>query len=378
MSIMNLRKELKTIPLIKLLSSLKITVTCLLILFALTFWGTVAQVENGLYAAQERYFNSLFFLAFGFIPMPGARLVLWILFINLAAATVMRFVFRWQRAGILIIHGGLLLYFVAAFVTFHGSVDSQVTIMEGGAANVSTAYHQWELSVWKSSGPHAKTVTAISADHFHAGQTFPLNQEGLTIRVQAYYPNSEAYTAGPAAPKQYVSASGIAALKEIPLNKEPERNLPGGIFQITGKNGEQTVLLYGAEVEPARLASDAGEYFVQLRRKRHPLPFLLTLKDFRKEIYPNTDVARSYESLVEISNEKVGREVLISMNEPLRYKDYTLYQASFTLDEMGRESSTLAVVKNTGRLLPYIASLLTFAGLAFHFLAMALTGKRFQ
>ena len=58
---------------LKLLSSVRITVVCIFLLFVLTFWGTVAQVQQGLYIAQERFFNSFFFLAGGFFPFPGCR-----------------------------------------------------------------------------------------------------------------------------------------------------------------------------------------------------------------------------------------------------------------------------------------------------------------
>ena len=46
---------------IKFLSSSRITVVCLFLLFILTFWGTIAQVQQGLYAAQDRFFNSYLF-----------------------------------------------------------------------------------------------------------------------------------------------------------------------------------------------------------------------------------------------------------------------------------------------------------------------------
>src|SRR5947207_6097190 len=110
---------------LKILSSVRITVVCLFLLFILTFWGTVAQVQQGLYVAQERFFNSFFFLAGGFFPFPGAQLVLWILFINLLCTTIVRFskYRKWSYAGILIIHFGLLLYFAAAYIIFQVSKE---------------------------------------------------------------------------------------------------------------------------------------------------------------------------------------------------------------------------------------------------------------
>ena len=40
----------------RFLGSVRITVACLFLLFILTFWGTIAQVQQGLYAAQDRFF----------------------------------------------------------------------------------------------------------------------------------------------------------------------------------------------------------------------------------------------------------------------------------------------------------------------------------
>ena len=51
---------------IKFLSSPRITVVCLFLLFILTFWGTIAQVQQGLYLAQERYFFNSFFFSAGY------------------------------------------------------------------------------------------------------------------------------------------------------------------------------------------------------------------------------------------------------------------------------------------------------------------------
>jgi cytochrome c biogenesis protein ResB len=86
-------------------------------------------------------------------------------------------------------------------------------------------------------------------------------------------------------------------------------------------------------------------------------------------------MAKAYESLVTITTGDLNRQVKIYMNNPLRYKDYTLYQASYDVDSTGREYSTLAVVRNSAQFLPYVACLLVFLGLALHFLIQALSSK---
>ena len=117
--IKKIRQKYGKIPVIRFLTSVKIMVVCLLTLFYLTLAGTVYQVYNGLYLAQERFFNSFVFLLGGFFPVPGAQLVLWILFINLVFVAIFRLEYTRKTIGLTIIHFGLLIYLVAAFFTFH-------------------------------------------------------------------------------------------------------------------------------------------------------------------------------------------------------------------------------------------------------------------
>jgi cytochrome c biogenesis protein ResB len=241
--------------LIKLLSSLRITVACLFLLFVLTFWGTIAQVQHGLYAAQERYFSSFVFLAAGFMPFPGAQSVLWALFVNLICSLIvtLKKYTQWVNSGLLIIHLGLILYFVAAFMIFHFSQESSVRLAEGEQTNVSVS--------------------------------------------------------------------------------------------------------------------------TQPTIKRLPLPFTIRLEHFKAEFHPGTEVAKSFESMVTLTTGSLERQVRIYMNNPLRYKDYTIYQASYDTDSTGRQHSTLAVVKNFARVLPYIACFAVFLGLALHFLIQSFIAK---
>lgn len=370
------RKQLIQNPVIKALSSVKLAVVCLVLLFILTLWGTIDQVYHGLYLAQARFFNSLVFTFWGFVPFPGAQLVLWVLFANLVCAAIVRLVIRWSKAGIVIIHFGLLLFFIAAFVTFHGIEEAQVTLREGEATNVSQAYHHWELSVWTEEGDK-KEVAAVDAGRFAVGQMVRFEKYGLTATVKSFCRNCDAYTDSAVGPADVPrNSSGIRTLKPMPLDQAPEKNFPGGIFHLQGSDqGEEDILLYGGEPDPLTVTKGEKTYYVMLRHKRFPLPFTIRLKDFMMERHPNTEVARSYQSLVEVLSRGVSREVLISMNEPLRHKSYALYQSSYAVDNAGRESSTLAVVKNAGRLLPYLATFVTFAGLAAHLLILAFDSR---
>ncbi len=377
---MNLRQYFSQSPVVRVLSSVRVTVVCLLLLYFLTLVGTVAQIQEGLYLAQRRYFESFFFLAFGFLPFPGAQAVMWVLFFNLLCAAAKHFVYRWQRIGIIIIHAGLLLFLVSGYMTLHTARESHLTLSEGQASNTSVAYHDWEVAIWEDTPPvdnltTSRDVISLDTRYFRRGQEMDLKELGVRWIVTEYHHNCEAYKGQGS--NTIRNASGLVRFAAAPLFKEPEKNTPGGIFRITsGDSAGIDVLLYGGENIPTPVTIGFKTYNMMLRLKHFPLPFMVRLKEFKKEEHPGTQTPRSFQSLVEIEVNKAWREKLISMNEPLRYNDFTFYQASYAVDRMGLESSTLAVVKNAGRLMPYISTFVTFMGLVVHFGTAALRPRK--
>ena len=362
---------------IKLLSSAKITVVCLFLLFILTFWGTIAQVQQGLYAAQDRFFNSFFFLAGGFIPFPGAQLVLWVFFVNLICSMILTFkkYSKWENSGLLIIHLGLILYFIAAFMIFHASQESNVRLAEGQGTNVSVSYQAWELAYWKDDGSE-RQVTAVDVNNFKPGYQIPFEDKDFTLTVNKFYLNSDAFNDSSVKRDTITfNVSGITLLTDKPIDKEREANIEGGIFDLKVNNQFCSLILYGAEAQATPVPIGGKNYYFILRHKRFPLPFTIRLDHFKAEFHPGTEMAKNYESLVTITTGTLERQVRIYMNNPLRYKDYTVYQASYDSDSMGRRYSTLAVVKNYARIMPYIACLFVFFGLALHFLIQAFAAK---
>jgi hypothetical protein len=107
-------------------------------------------------------------------------------------------------------------------------------------------------------------------------------------------------------------------------------------------------------------------YSLALRPRREYLPYSLTLQDFRHDIYPGTDIPKNFSSLVRLRNPARGedREVLIYMNQPLRYDGKAFFQASFG---KGDTLSILQVVENPGWILPYVSCVLVAIGLIVHF-----------
>lgn len=355
------------------LASVQITVVCLFLLFVLTLWGTIAQVHQGLYIAQERFFNSFYFMAGGFFPFPGAQLVLWVMFFNLVAATITRFrkYKNWSYAGILLTHFGLWLYFIAAFVTFQLAKESNVRLAEGSSTNVSTSYTEWEIAYWKEKD-FPRKVTAIDTRLLHKGKVVPFSNVQWQLKLDEYYPNAIGFTkALPADGKKYLNASGITVLQSKKIEQEREKNTAGAILTFINKGEAKEFILYGSEDEPMAFKVGEETVYFALRHTKFQLPFKIKLDEFKAEFHPGTQMAKSYESWVEVIKSTGSRKAHIYMNNPLREKDYALYQSSYDVDDAGNKHSTLAVVKNAGSFLPYVACMVVFLGLALHLLISA-------
>ena len=366
---------IKRYPVVRLLIDLRVTVVCLALLFVLTFLGTIHQIDNGIYSAQKTYFESFFTLAAGFVPLPGAQLVLWVLFVNLVAATIYRFAYRLRRVGILIIHGGLFALFFGMFFTQYFAQESFLSLLEGEGGNVTTDYFDWEVAVWDPAG-ETRRVAAVDAAELAGGNAVTVARYGLELRAQRYYANAQAFSRAGGTPSQWINGSGIDSLVEARVSPDPQDNFPGVLLTVSHPGGSADVLLYGADVAPASVPVAGGRLALSLRRKHYAMPLILTLDDFRADFHPNSDTPSSFESDVTLSTPQFTRSARISMNHPLRHAGYTFYQASYAIDATGQETSTLAVVHNRSRVVPYVGALVVGAGLAVHFIQTLVLRRR--
>ena len=350
---------------------MRISVVCLLLLLILTAWGTVYQAQYGLYASQVRFFTSWYFLVGGFLPLPGAQLVLWVLFFNLAASMLFRVNYSFANIGNILTHGGFLFLLAGSFVTYKFSQESYLPLTEKEVSNVSLDRRDWELAVWSDGGfGNEKKVTALSISPKQVGEEIDFPEFGFKAMVQNYYRNCEASqdsgNGGFAA-----NAEGINNLRTRRPSQDPEDDMAGANLRLKPLGGEsQQMLIYGGQMTPNTFVSNGKTIQITLRKARHPLPITIKLIDVKKEEYPGTGIARVYQSDVEVKGEGMNLKTRINMNHPLHYKDFTFYQASYSADAQGRESSVFAVVQNQGRLLPYISGTMIFGGMVIHFLVM--------
>lgn len=364
-------------------TSLKLTVVLLCLGALLVLVGTFAQVNEGLYQAQARYFKS--WLIFGTtmfgtnipIPLPGGYLLGTLLLANLLAAHIKRFQFTTKKLGIHLIHGGMILLLLGQLLTDAFSTESAMRLAEGESRNYSQDFHANELAIIDRSNPNHDEVVSIPEKMIAGQQEIRHEKLPFSLRVKNYWPNSALLDApfSNSIPVQVTQGMGRGA-HVLPMKTTTamdERNIPSAIVEVAGPQGSLGTWLVNS-VSSAKQEFDFGgkTYEIALRFTRHYKPFALKLLEFKHEKYRGTEIPRNYQSRVRIDNQKTGeeREVDIYMNNPLRYNGETYYQASFDPDNDKRinKVTILQVVRNPSWLTPYLACALITLGLIVQFM----------
>jgi len=344
----------------------KIFVFAIIWMMVLVVLGTLAQKDMGLYAAQNRYFSS-WITWFWFAPMPGGRLTLIIIFINLSFFFFNKSIWKLKKLGIIVLHLGGILLLVGGGLTAMFSSEGNMIIEEGTKSNYVEDYHYMELALINTSAIDFDEFTVFDQSLLIKNQTLTHNNLNFEIEIISYLENCEPdKRTSPSAP-HYKGMLKNFMLKELKPEKEDNWNRPGIIYKISN-SGTSTDGMYGiflGQPVPQTVSIKEKDFTIILRRKRTYLPFSIELIDFKKILHPGTDIPKSYSSDIILIENGVSRKIRIQMNEPLRHKGYTFYQSSF-VEGPDNETSIFAVVKNYGRLFPYISSIIMCVGLLFH------------
>jgi len=365
--------------LIKFFTSLRLTVVLLVLSLVLVFVGTLAEVHLGLYKAQTGFFRSFFIYwhpenAAWKIPVfPGGYSLGMALLLNLVAAHVSRFKFSREKIGLWIIHAGLVLLILGQLATDMFAVESQMHLRQGQMKNYSQSDRVDELAVTDATDKKLETVVAIS-ERLLAGKGDIGNaQLPFVVRVKEFYANSLLATnAAPGFTRVNVEAGFGTDLWWKPVPRETamdRRDMPSALVEIMTPQGSLGTWLVSDWLEqPQTFTANRRTYQLQLRPERFYLPFSLRLLRFQHDVYEGTDIPKNFSSQMLLNRPDTGehREVLIYMNNPLRYDGRTFYQASFDTDNQG---TILQVVKNPGWLTPYLACVLIATGMVVQFLS---------
>lgn len=357
---------------------------CILFLLALllTFIGTLYQVDHGLYEAQRLYFDSFYVIHYFFdvvpVPLPGVFLIMCLLALNLIVGGMIRMRKDWKRAGVLIIHVGILIMLAGGLVKRAYATEGHMALHEGDSANEYVSYSNWELAIAKANaeGEVPEYIIPDSAlrniDADNPGQ-IALDELPFQLEVTDYMVNAQPMPAS--APMAVGKPLDGVVLRELDRQPQIEQNQPGAYLRAKTANGqEQEGIVWGDSwfwpVEPWIIETESGPYAVTLRKKSWPVPFEITLDDFQMEKHPGTQMAASYSSFVTKTQGNSDQNVHISMNAPLRYKGYTVYQESWGPSNGDPNTplwSQLRVVRNPSDQWPLYSCIVISIGLVLHF-----------
>lgn len=363
--------------LVKIFTSLRLTVVLLALGLILVFWGTLAQVNLGLYKAQNEYFRSFFIFwqpqgASWKLPIfPGGYLVGGLLLINLFAAHFRYYRTSWKKLGIAIIHIGIVMLLLGQLLTDLLSVESHMHIRNGESKNYSEAGRSFELAIVDTSDEKEDKVVAIAGHRLEKSGDIAHAELPFAVRVKKYLPNSELSQNQAAGFEPVGSTHGVgqnAWWRLLPHETEMEqRDIPSAVVELVTPQGSLgAYLVSGYLSQPQEITHNGRNYQIELRPERFYKPFSLHLIEFRHDRYPGTEIPKDFSSLVLLQRPDTGerREVRIYMNNPLRYNGETYYQSSFDKDDQG---TVLQVVHNPGWLTPYFACVLVALGLCIQF-----------
>ena len=370
-------------PALRFLSSLELTIVAMSALMVLVVACTLAQVHLGTFGAVKVYIRSTFVYwspegSSWRVPVfPGGALVGSVLLANLLAAHWLGLERSWRKAGMWTIHLGLILLFAGEFVTGAFQVESHLAVEEGQTKSYSEESRRTELVLLDTTDPAHDRVYAVPVELFSRLGDIKDAKLPVTLRVRRFLPNASledaAVTDGMAT--QGVGL-GVKAFEAPVVSRDDEADqVTAYVEALDGGRSLGTWLLSNG-VSAAQGFSLAGRsYRLAIRPVRHYLPYTLTLSKFHHDVYPGTDIPKNFSSQVRLSDPVKGqqRDVLISMNNPLRYQGKTFFQSSFGKNDT---LSIFQVIENPGWQLPYLSCLLVTLGLFIHFMTRLRGGMK--
>lgn len=301
-----------------------------------------------------------------------------------------------KRAGIVLLHAGVLLLMLNEINVASQHIETQMTINEGQTSNFTQDTRTVELAVIDRSGEDNDTEIVIPKEMLKRSAK---NEQKISdprlpfdLKVVDFQQNSQIEKAtgdekNPATKGQglHVISKSIAPTTGTDSGgRVDETSIYVELFK-KGTDESMGVylfpLLFGLQDLFDKVEVGDKKFDIALRFKRYYKSYKITLNDIQKNDYVGTNTPRDYSSYVKLvdKSRNVDREVRIWMNNPLRFAGETFYQSGYDSGIVkGRkirpESTTLQVVSNEGWMIPYVSCMVVLVGMLAQF---AITLLRF-
>lgn len=294
------------------------------------------------------------------------------------------FVFGNRKAGIVLIHSGLILMLLGEVITGIGADEGQMWIHEKGATSKIIDIREVEIAFVTDLGEDKQEHIVIPQERIEsADEDDTLIQDDalpVTVRVDAWMANSDLLPSINGEDPTQVQYRA----EELPAVTGTEQRADRPSAMVTLFKGDQRVgqhLLTTWEfVKPVEVEVDGKVWAVSLRFRETHLPYTLQLVDFRHDKFTGTTTPMNYSSTLrlEVPDSDESRDAFIKMNQPLRYDGKAFFQSGFFQQPLNRNLGTIIqVADNPGAWVPYLSCVITTVGLCMHFVVSLLRyGRR--
>ncbi len=154
-----------------------------------------------------------------------------------------------------------------------------------------------------------------------------------------------------------------------PLANTSEDPLAVPAVELELKSGDSRQALWLEQGVRRTVNFDGASYDVMFGQRRVPAGFKLELRDFKIDYYPGTQKPASFESDVTLKDSGRGivKETTISMNKPLNYRGFHIYQSGYQLGEGAPEVSVFSVGRDPGIPWKYTGTIVMVLGISLMF-----------
>lgn len=320
----------------------------------------------------------------------SAMRILWQMLQCLAPSLVLYFGARQifgRKAGMVMIHAGVAILMLNEIYTSVFTIEQRIQFFEGEKANYAIDLRHNELAIVDLTDPAFEEHVAVPESRLVPNQLLQDPQLSVDLMVVDFYRNSMIEPLRKDDPPGLATAGigQVAVLRELAAvsGTGDQVDQAGAYVKIFDKQSRRELGTFlvnqtVSSLEEARRDDPAfpqnefevgdRRYRVSLRFKRYYKPYTLTLHDVEKQSYLGTTTPRHFSSTFRLEDSETGIDVTqkVWMNNPLRYRNETFYQANYDV-RGGREISELQVVKNSGWMIPYFCCVFVGFGLVIQF-----------
>jgi len=371
------------------LSGYLLAVITLTVLGLLVWFSTLEQTQIGLSATAARYYHSD---ALYVIPeldgkkipliLPGAYWTCVVLFINMVLGGMVRIRKGVKQIGPMIAHLGIILLLVTGFVDHHNSIHGHMDTRQFGTYDYAWKRGTTSLEVFKYDEEQNKMAPYVIKhemleDLEHDSGTpkhrvFKFKDMPFDVEVRNFYDNATIYVDN-GNPREKTDGAVVDGtfLRATDVDPKDDLYMFACYVTIRPHDGSEArnLILSRAINHPLTFSVDGKLFGIEMPNEIWKMPYEVKLVNSYGEFYPGTQRPSHYSSdIVWTDHKGVEKMSTIKMNEPLRHKGYTLFQASWTPPTNGIEYSGFVIVTNPADQWPVYCLWISFMGLAFHFI----------